>query len=125
MASGRVGANVKRELYRDYESIPPRGPLALVRAKPLAASQVRSFRAGRIPDCSRTPGRVAGAAPSLQPPLLSVGVGSPARRVRIMVGLIAVAFAIMAILLLVAFTYRHPGRDEKGLPPGSRRGETW
>jgi oxamate amidohydrolase len=28
MAAGRAGANVRRELYRDYETIPPRGPLA-------------------------------------------------------------------------------------------------
>jgi oxamate amidohydrolase len=28
MASGRAGANARRELYRDYETIPPRGPLA-------------------------------------------------------------------------------------------------
>src|SRR5215831_15519609 len=28
MASVRAGANARRELYRDYEAIPPRGPLA-------------------------------------------------------------------------------------------------
>jgi oxamate amidohydrolase len=28
MAAGRSGANARRELYRDYETIPPRGPLA-------------------------------------------------------------------------------------------------
>jgi oxamate amidohydrolase len=28
MAAGRTGANARRELYRDYETIPPRGPLA-------------------------------------------------------------------------------------------------
>jgi gamma-glutamyltranspeptidase/glutathione hydrolase len=28
MASGRAGANARRELYRDYDAIPPRGPLA-------------------------------------------------------------------------------------------------
>ncbi len=28
MAAGRAGANARRELYRDYETIPPRGPLA-------------------------------------------------------------------------------------------------
>src|SRR5262245_30967296 len=28
MASGRAGANARRELYRDYEAIPPRGPIA-------------------------------------------------------------------------------------------------
>ena len=28
MAAGRAGANARRELYRDYEAIPPRGPLA-------------------------------------------------------------------------------------------------
>src|SRR5262249_41339308 len=28
MAAGRAGANVRRELYRDYETIPPRGALA-------------------------------------------------------------------------------------------------
>jgi oxamate amidohydrolase len=28
MAAGRSGANVRRELYRDYETIPPRGALA-------------------------------------------------------------------------------------------------
>src|SRR5262245_64143116 len=28
MAAGRAGANTRRELYRDYETIPPRGALA-------------------------------------------------------------------------------------------------
>src|SRR5215831_5159839 len=28
MAAGRAGANARRELYRDYEMIPPRGALA-------------------------------------------------------------------------------------------------
>jgi len=28
MAAGRAGANARRELYRDFETIPPRGPLA-------------------------------------------------------------------------------------------------
>src|SRR5712672_3157015 len=28
MAAGRAGANARRELYRDCETIPPRGPLA-------------------------------------------------------------------------------------------------
>jgi gamma-glutamyltranspeptidase/glutathione hydrolase len=28
MAGGRAGANARRELYRDHEAIPPRGPLA-------------------------------------------------------------------------------------------------
>lgn len=28
MAAGRTGANARRELYRGYETIPPRGPLA-------------------------------------------------------------------------------------------------
>src|SRR5882762_2839634 len=28
MAAGRAGANARRELYRHYETIPPRGPLA-------------------------------------------------------------------------------------------------
>src|SRR5262249_57719879 len=28
MAAGRTGANARRELYRDYETIPPRGALA-------------------------------------------------------------------------------------------------
>ncbi len=28
MAAGRAGANARRELYRDYETVPPRGPLA-------------------------------------------------------------------------------------------------
>src|SRR3979490_2206177 len=28
MAAGRAGANARHELYRDYETIPPRGPLA-------------------------------------------------------------------------------------------------
>src|SRR6516164_5061832 len=28
MAAGRAGANARRELYREYEEIPPRGPLA-------------------------------------------------------------------------------------------------
>src|SRR5215831_13748268 len=30
MAAGRAGANARRELYRDYETIPPRGALAAV-----------------------------------------------------------------------------------------------
>src|SRR5438876_4814621 len=30
MAAGRSGTNARRELYREYETIPPRGPLAAV-----------------------------------------------------------------------------------------------
>src|ERR1700736_3235941 len=28
LAAGRAGANARRELYRDFDAIPPRGPLA-------------------------------------------------------------------------------------------------
>src|SRR5215470_18862406 len=32
MAAGRAGTNARRELYRDDETIPPRGPLAALTA---------------------------------------------------------------------------------------------
>src|SRR5262245_65361645 len=41
MAAGRAGANARRELYRNYETIPPRGALA--------ALTVPAAVAGRMP----------------------------------------------------------------------------
>src|SRR5712675_1045546 len=54
MAAGRAGANARRELYRDYETIPPRGPLAALTVPgaiagwTLALEAARSY-GGRLP----------------------------------------------------------------------------
>jgi gamma-glutamyltranspeptidase/glutathione hydrolase len=54
MAAGRAGANARRELYRDYETIPPRGPLAALTV-PGAISgwtlalEVAKAHGGRLP----------------------------------------------------------------------------
>src|SRR5262245_3072890 len=54
MAAGRAGANARRELYRDYETIPPRGPLAALTvpgavAGWLLALEAATANGGRMP----------------------------------------------------------------------------
>jgi len=54
MAAGRAGANARRELYRDYEAIPPRGPLAALTvpgaiAGWILALEAAKARGGRMP----------------------------------------------------------------------------
>jgi oxamate amidohydrolase len=54
MAAGRAGANARRELYRDYEAIPPRGPLAALTvpgaiAGWLLALEAAKAHGGRMP----------------------------------------------------------------------------
>src|SRR5690349_20809072 len=54
MAAGRAGTNARRELYRDFETIPPRGPLAALTVPgaiagwSLALEAAKSF-GGRLP----------------------------------------------------------------------------
>jgi oxamate amidohydrolase len=54
MAAGRAGANARRELYRDYETIPPRGALAALTvpgaiAGWLLALEAAKAHGGRMP----------------------------------------------------------------------------
>jgi len=44
-----------------------------------------------------------------------------------MVGFILVGVALVALLILVAYTYRHPGpsQDRPSIPPGPSEGEGW
>src|SRR5215475_1882912 len=54
MAAGRAGANARRELYRDYETIPPRGPLAALTVPAAVAGWTLALEAakghgGRLP----------------------------------------------------------------------------
>src|SRR5215471_5389662 len=54
MAAGRAGANARRELYRDFETIPPRGPLAALTAPGAIAGWALALEAakangGRLP----------------------------------------------------------------------------
>jgi gamma-glutamyltranspeptidase/glutathione hydrolase len=45
MAAGRAGANARRELYRDYETIPPRGALAALTAPGAVAGWILALEA--------------------------------------------------------------------------------
>src|SRR5215469_13648789 len=47
MAAGRAGANARRELYRDYETIPPRGALAALTAPAAVAGWMLALEAAR------------------------------------------------------------------------------
>src|SRR5882672_2576032 len=47
MAAGRAGANARRELYRDYETIPPRGPLAALTVPGAIAGWTLALEAAR------------------------------------------------------------------------------
>jgi gamma-glutamyltranspeptidase/glutathione hydrolase len=47
MAAGRAGANARRELYRDYETIPPRGALAALTAPAAVAGWMLALEASR------------------------------------------------------------------------------
>ena len=54
MAAGRAGAKARRELYRDHEAIPPRGPLAALTAPGAVAGWMLALEAakalgGRMP----------------------------------------------------------------------------
>ena len=54
MAAGRAAANARRELYRDYETIPPRGPLAALTVPGAIAGwslalEVAKAHGGRLP----------------------------------------------------------------------------
>jgi oxamate amidohydrolase len=54
MAAGRAGANARRELYREFESIPPRGALAALTAPAAVAGwmlalEAASAHGGRLP----------------------------------------------------------------------------
>src|SRR5262244_2336564 len=53
VAAGRAGANARRELYRDYETIPPRGALAALTVPAAVAGwmlalEVASANGGRL-----------------------------------------------------------------------------
>src|SRR5262245_47747741 len=45
MAAGRAGANARRELYRDYEAIPPRGALAALTVPGAVAGWILALEA--------------------------------------------------------------------------------
>jgi oxamate amidohydrolase len=47
MAAGRAGANARRELYRDHETIPPRGALAALTAPAAVAGWMLALEASR------------------------------------------------------------------------------
>jgi oxamate amidohydrolase len=47
MAAGRAGANARRELYREHESIPPRGPLAAITVPGAVAGWMLALEAAR------------------------------------------------------------------------------
>ena len=47
MAAGRAGANARRELYRDYETIPPRGALAALTVPAAVAGWMLALEAAR------------------------------------------------------------------------------
>src|SRR5258708_5229553 len=47
MAAGRAGAHARRELYRDYETIPPRGVLAALTAPAAVAGWMLALEASR------------------------------------------------------------------------------
>src|SRR5690242_12091369 len=47
MAAGRAGANARRELYRDYETIPARGPLAALTVPGVIAGWTLALEAAK------------------------------------------------------------------------------
>src|SRR5437016_10386446 len=47
MAAGRAGANARRELYREHEAIPPRGPLAALTVPGVLAGWMLALEAAR------------------------------------------------------------------------------
>src|SRR5712692_4336185 len=47
MAAGRAGADARRELYREYETIPPRGPLAALTVPGALAGWMLALEAAR------------------------------------------------------------------------------
>ena len=48
MAAGRAGADARRELYREHETIPPRGPLAALTVPGAIAGWVLALEAARV-----------------------------------------------------------------------------
>ena len=48
MAIGRAGANARRELYRDHETIPPRGPLAALTVPGAVAGWMLALEAASV-----------------------------------------------------------------------------
>src|SRR5260370_29737336 len=47
LAAGRGGANARRELYRDFEAIPPRGPLAALAVPGAVAGWLLALEAAK------------------------------------------------------------------------------
>src|SRR4051812_16027526 len=48
MAPGRAGANARRELYREHETIPPRGPLAALTVPGAIAGWMLALEVARV-----------------------------------------------------------------------------
>ena len=48
MAAGRAGANARRELYREHETIPPRGPLAALTVPGAIAGWMLALEVARV-----------------------------------------------------------------------------
>src|SRR3954464_10836788 len=72
MAPGRAGANARRELYREHETIPPRGPLA-------ALTGPRAIAGWPRPPGARGVGGVGGAAGGPRRPGRPPAAPRPAR----------------------------------------------
>src|SRR5947209_13218138 len=47
MAAGRAGSHARRELYREHETIPPRGPLAALTVPGAVAGWILALEAAR------------------------------------------------------------------------------
>src|SRR3954470_13850248 len=60
MAPGRAGANARRELYREHETIPPRGPLAALTVPGAIAGWMLALEVARAHGARRARGRGAG-----------------------------------------------------------------
>src|SRR3954449_10600696 len=79
MAPGRAGANARRELYREHETIPPRGPLAALTVPGAIAGWLLALDGARAPSapvgCARgwTAAR-PGGAPLPLPDLLGPAI---------------------------------------------------
>jgi oxamate amidohydrolase len=62
MAAGRAGANARRELYREFETIPPRGPLAALTAPAAIAGWSLALEAAKSHGARLPLGVLLGAA---------------------------------------------------------------
>jgi gamma-glutamyltranspeptidase len=62
MAAGRAGADARRELYRDYETIPPRGPLAALTVPGALAGWSLALEVARAHGARLPLGELLGAA---------------------------------------------------------------